>query len=295
MSSRTIHTLITSIALISALASCSKGAKEYSKEIAEGKTVYITRSQAGQNNPVALRPYKASLSMDKYKGDVCDLSVVYDFLVDQKHKSVSFRIPQVSVVRGEKSYSLVGGKQVGECTFSGQTQAFENVAVKGTIGFDGNASLELSGTMGEDPFALHVLESSIIEPAPQELVEVDYLQYKKISITNATSSACDVSFHFRDRQPVAVHLKSGETGTKEFWTDGEFWLEMADGCQELGIAIEGGKSATLTGQVVHGMTAGSQEGVLKCLDKETIWYLHVWEEWFEPASYLFERYEIVSQ
>ena len=64
-------------------------AKDYSKRIARGDGIYITKSKAGKAQLVDLLPVKATMSLEEMKDGRCELNILYEFDVDggKKHHS----------------------------------------------------------------------------------------------------------------------------------------------------------------------------------------------------------------
>lgn len=310
MSYRTIYTLITSVALISALASCSKEAKEYSNEIAEGKTLYIVSSEAGYDQLVDMGPEKATLSIAQSEAGLCDITLTYDFVYSSEHSSQRFFIPKVSLKTHEDCFEVQGQLQQGVWSFTDASVErylrlngfkqedipFENVSVSGTIGFDGHAVIDISGAIGGDVFRIKVLETAVVYPGSQAKggAIIDYMSSKEISITNTSSTPYDIHFgldHYTGQQSD-IHLEVGESKQLRFYYDELFW---GSECTEITMSPQGGKSVTITGSDIANTQAGSSVGILRRLDNGVRHYIRPVKEnhLIGAMATLVERYEIV--
>lgn len=309
MSSRTIYTLITPIALISALASCSKEAKEYSKEIVEGKTLYIVSSEAGYDQLVDMGPEKATLSIAQSEEGLCDITLTYDFVYSSEHSSQRFFIPNVSLKKHENRFDVQGQLQRGVWSFTDASVErylrlngfkqedipFENVSVSGTIGFDGHAVIDISGAIGGEVFRIKVLETAVVYPGSQAKAGaiIDYMSSKEISITNTSSTPYDIHFgldHYTGQQSD-IHLEVGESKQLRFYYDELFW---GGECTEITMSPQGGKSVTITGSDIANTQAGSSVGILRRLDNGVRHYIRPVKEnhLIEAMATLVENYAL---
>ena len=275
--------------------------KDYSKEIAQGKDIYIAKSQAGRTQLVDLLPVKATMSLEEMKDGRCELNILYEFDEDGgfKHHSFGFVISDVSVSVDGTKYSLIGNSLQGRWASKGIERGFDNVSVSGYIGFDGKSEVSLFGVAGGQDFTLKILESSGEYPGSQYdgvAAIIDYFEYREVSIANTSSSVCEISFQLSEMSlPInaqkKLKLESGENGVFGFLLEQELW---GTECTQMDITFEGGKTVSVPAKDISGMKNGSSVGVLKRVGIETTWYIRAVGETslIEPADFRTEVYEI---
>ena len=123
--SKLIHLLVAvSVAVPFVATACAKadapsgGSQDFSKEIAEGKTLYIVSSEAECDQLVDLGPEKATLSIAQSQEGLCDLTLTYDFVYSSEHFSQRFFIPNVSMKKHEDHFDVQGQLQQGVWSFT---------------------------------------------------------------------------------------------------------------------------------------------------------------------------------
>ena len=306
--------IVAAIVSIAAAASCTKEYsqenkeysqknEEYSQEIAEGKTLYITSSKAGGKVLADMGPNKATISMKESGDGQCDLLVSYEFFRSATERPViSFRIPNVAVSSDASRYILEGESLHGECSYDARGRGnvffdYEDVSVSGSIGFDGNSGMDISGIIGREPFSIKVLETSVNYPGSQVAVggEVCLGEFKRITVCNKTKTPCHITFNLSQMtvQQNVLDLNSGDDGMLSFMFAGFFWK---DTCSDIVISLDGGDTYTIPGPDIQKMNAGESIGVLKLVGPGTFWQIITEDinHCFVPMGFPMQQFEIIE-
>ena len=314
--SKLIHLLVAvSVAVPFVATACAKadapsgGSQDFSKEIAEGKTLYIVSSEAGCDQLVDLGPEKATLSIAQSQEGLCDLTLSYDFVYSSAHFSLHFFIPNVSMKKNEDRFDVQCQKLQGVWSFTDSSierflllngfkqedLPFENVSVSGSVGFDGHAVMDLSGSIGGEAFRIKVLETAVAYPGSQAKAGaiIDYKCSNEISITNTSSTPYDIHFgldHYTGQQSD-IHLEVGESKQLRFYFDELFW---GGECAEMTISAQGGKSVTIAGSDIANTKPGSNVAPLSRLDNGVRHCIRAVKEnhLIEPVATLVENYAL---
>lgn len=292
--------IVAAVVSIAAAASCTK---DYSGVIAEGKTLYITSSKAGGKVLVDMGPDKATISMKETGDGQCDLLVSYEFFRSaSEHPVISFRIPNVTVSSDASRYILEGEALHGECSYDARGRGnvffdYEDVLVSGSIGFDGNSGMDISGIIGREPFSIKVLETSVKYPGSQVAVggTVCLGENKRITVCNKTNTPCHVTFNLSQMtaQQNVLDLNSGEDGMLSFMYAGFFWK---DTCSNIVISLDGGDTYTIPGPDIQKMNAGESIGALKLVGLGTFWQIITEDvnHCFVPMGFPMQQFEIIE-
>lgn len=202
------------------LSLCASCAKDYSLDIIGGKPLYIVKSKVGLGNLASVSPVNATLSLGQATGDKVDITVSYTFEAQNgnaPNRVITLSIPGVSITKGSKNYSLAGDSITGRCSFKEGATEYSNASVSGTVSFDGNSQLKISGSFGEQVFGVEITETVPNNPgdhSSDQRAIIEWRFYQEMRFVNKTSDEVQITINNN-----SITLQGGKTGTLGFYTD----------------------------------------------------------------------------
>lgn len=284
---------IVFIGIISLCVSCTKN---YSTEIMDGKTLYIVESKAGLRTMVPMSPVNATLSMKSAPGEKANVTVSYTFESqngNDQNRIITLSIPGISVTKDSKSYLLAGSALTGLCSFKEGTAEYSNASVNGTVNFDGNSQLSISGSFGEQFFSFEITKTAPDNPGDRfsdQRVIIEWAYYQEIQFVNKTSREVQIKVLATDEtiQNNSITLQRDKTGTLGFYA----YTYLVPSIE---VSFSGGESFTVPSDEAWNMKAGDKTGCVEYIGKELDWFLRSEEIMgIEPERYERNIFGIVN-